>query len=87
MIWRLLSNRGVSTLDEAVELIDWYRVRWEIELFFVILREGCCIEALQLGSAECIEMALAFYLVVAWRIKRLVWLETWSARAASRSSV
>lgn len=59
MGWRLLSNRQVGTLEQAVELIDWYRARWEIELFFLILKEGCRIEALQLGSAERIETALA----------------------------
>lgn len=72
VLWRLLSNRPVHTLEEAVELIDWYRARWEIELFFLILKEGCRIEALQLGRVERIETALALYLVVAWRINRLM---------------
>ena len=72
MLWRLLSNRQVGTLEQAVELIDWYRARWEIKLFFLILKEDCRIEALQLGSAERIETALALYLVVAWRINRLM---------------
>ena len=62
MGWRLLSNRQVGTLEQAVELIDWYRARWEIKLFFLILKEDCRIEALQLGSAERIETALALYL-------------------------
>lgn len=72
VVWRLLSNRAVDTLEQAVELIDWYRARWEIELFFLILKEGCRIEALQLGKVERIETALALYLVVAWRINRLM---------------
>lgn len=72
VLWRLLSNRPVRTLEEGVELIDWYRARWEIELFFLILKEGCRIEALQLGHIERIETALALYLVVAWRINRLM---------------
>ena len=72
VVWRLLSNRQVGTLEQAVELIDWYRARWEIELFFLILKEGCRIEALQLGHVERIETALALYLVVAWRINRLM---------------
>ena len=72
VLWRLLSNRPVHTLEEAIELIDWYRARWEIELFFLILKEGCRIEALQLGHIERIETALALYLVVAWRINRLM---------------
>ena len=41
-------------------------------MFFLILKEDCRIEALQLGSAERIETALALYLVVAWRINRLM---------------
>jgi Transposase DNA-binding len=32
--WRLLTNRAASTLDETIELIDWYRARWEIEILF-----------------------------------------------------
>jgi hypothetical protein len=38
--WRLLTNRAVPTLAAAVELLDWYRARWEIELFFLVLKEG-----------------------------------------------
>jgi hypothetical protein len=45
---------------------------WEIELLFLILKEGCRIEALQLENVERIETALALYLVVAWRINRLM---------------
>jgi len=25
--WRLLTNRAANTLDEAIELIEWYRAR------------------------------------------------------------
>lgn len=28
--WRLLSNREVGDFEAAVQLIDWYRARWEI---------------------------------------------------------
>lgn len=70
--WRLLTNRSAATLEAAVELIDWYRARWEIELLFLVLKEGCRVEALQLGTMERIERALALFLVVAWRIARLM---------------
>ena len=70
--WRLLTNREAPTLAEAVELVDWYRTRWEIELLFLTLKEGCRIEALQLSTIERIERALALYLVIAWRIGRLM---------------
>lgn len=72
VVWRLLSNREVGTLEEAAQLIDWYRTRWEIELLFLTLKEGCRVEALQLSSVQRIERALAIYLVVAWRVGLLM---------------
>lgn len=72
VLWRLLSNRQVDTLEQALELIDWYRPRWEIELLFLILKEGCRIEALQLQDIQRIETVLALYLVVAWLINQLM---------------
>lgn len=70
--WKLLSNRQADTLEEACELIDWYRARWEIELFFLVLKEGCRVERLQLGNKDRLETALALYMVIAWRINRLM---------------
>jgi hypothetical protein len=70
--WRLLSNREVADFEAAVQLIDWYRARWEIELFFHVLKNGCRVEALQLASMERLERALALFMVVAWRIARLM---------------
>lgn len=70
--WRLLTNRCAETLESCAELIDWYRARWEIELLFLVLKEGCRVEALQLATMERIERALALFLVVAWRIARLM---------------
>ena len=57
-----------------MRLIDWYRRRWLIKIFFRILKSGCQIEALQLGTLERLERALVIYLIIAWRILHLV---TW----------
>jgi hypothetical protein len=72
VVWRLLTNRVASTLQDAVELINWYRARWEIELFFLVLKEGCRVERLQLSDTERLQTALALYMVIAWRINRLM---------------
>jgi len=81
--WRLLTNRGVTDLDAAAQLIEWYRCRWEIETLFHVLKNGCRVEALQLGSVGKLELALAVYLVVSWRLARLIRLgrihPEWSA--------
>lgn len=70
--WRLLTNLSVETREQAVKMIDWYLARWEIEMLFHVFKNGCRIEALQLESIERIERALVVYLIVAWRIARLM---------------
>ena len=72
VVWRLLTNREAPALDDIVQLIDWYRARWEIEMFFHIVKNGCRIEALQLSQLDRIERALALFMVVSWRIAHLM---------------
>jgi hypothetical protein len=72
LCWRLLTNRLAETVEQARELIEWYRARWEIEMFFHVLKTGCRVEALQLASLPKIERALALFMVVSWRIARLM---------------
>lgn len=70
--WRLLTNRTAETLADAAQRIDWYRARWEIEMLFLVLKEGCRVEALQLSTVERLERAFALFLIVSWRIARLM---------------
>lgn len=70
--WRLLTNLPVEDLEQAARMIDWYRSHWEIEMFFHVLKNGCRVESLQLASIEKLERALVLYMVVAWRIARLM---------------
>ena len=70
--WRLLSNREGIDFAAVTELIDWYRARWEIELLFHVVKNACRVEALQLSTLARLERALAMYVVVAWRIARLM---------------
>ena len=72
--WRLLTNRAAETLEAVAQLIDGYRRRWRVEIFFSILKSGCRVEMLQLGTLERLERALVLYLIIAWRILHLV---TW----------
>ena len=72
--WRLLTNRLAETLEQGGELIDGYRRRWLIEIFCRILKSGCRLEALQLGTLERLERALVIYLSIAGRSLHLV---TW----------
>lgn len=66
--WLLLTTIPVHSLDEAQEKLHWYTCRWQIEVFFKILKSGCRIEQRQLETAARLRRCLALYAVVAWRI-------------------
>jgi len=35
-----MTNRQAHGRDAVIELIEWHRARWEIELFFNVLKNG-----------------------------------------------
>ncbi len=72
--WILLTNLAVETLEQAQEKLAWYLCRWQIEVFFKILKSGCTVEELQLEHVDRIENALAFYQIIAWRVLYLTML-------------
>ena len=74
MQWLLLTNLPVDTPAQALEKIQWYLCRWQIEVYFRILKSGCRIEKLQLEKLERLEPALACYMIVAWRVLFLTML-------------
>lgn len=69
--WRLLTTLAVATLPAAVEKVQWYCVRWGIEVFHKVLKSGCRVEEVQLQEAARLQRYLAIKLVVAWRV---MWL-------------
>jgi hypothetical protein len=72
--WLLLTNLPVETPEQAIEKLSWYLCRWQIEVYFRILKSGCRIEKLQLERLQRLEPALAFYMIVAWRVLFLTML-------------
>lgn len=72
--WLLLTNLEVSSAQEAREKVQWYVCRWQIEVYFRILKSGCRVEELQLQERDRLEVALALYMIVAWRVLYLIML-------------
>ena len=72
--WLLLTNLLVGNGTEAAEKVEWYICRWQIEVYFRILKSGCRVEQLQLQSRDRLEVALTFYMIIAWRVLYLVML-------------
>lgn len=72
--WMLLTTLPVSSFEQAIEKVQWYTCRWQIEVFFKILKSGCRIEHRQFESAERIKRCLALDAVIAWRVLHLAML-------------
>ncbi len=66
--WLLLTSLPVATFAEAMAVVEAYCCRWEIEVFFRVLKSGCGIEDLQFERQDRYEACLALYLIVAWRV-------------------
>jgi hypothetical protein len=66
--WLLITDMEVNSLEEALEKLQWYSCRWQIEIFFFTLKSGCQIEKLQLETLGRLESAVALYMIVAWRL-------------------
>lgn len=72
--WLLLTSVPVADFAGACTVMQWYRARWEIELFFRVLKQGCQIERLRLETDHRLLNALAIYLIIAWRIHTITML-------------
>jgi hypothetical protein len=70
--WLLLTNLIVDSAEEAREKVQWYVCRWQIEVYFRVLKSGCKVEQLQLQERDRLEVALALYMIVAWRVLYLI---------------
>ncbi len=71
--WRLLTTHRVTSLEQALQVIEWYRWRWRIEQLFAILKQaGLDLESTQLESVDAIERLTILALSVALRILQLL---------------
>lgn len=66
--WTLLTNVPVSNFEEAIERINWYKLRWKIEEYFRVLKSGCKIEASRLSAGTKLQKLIAIKSLIAFKI-------------------
>ena len=75
--WMLWTTLPVGTVEEALEVVKYYRLRWRIEDFHRTLKEGCRVERTQLKTAARIETLVAYSTAVAVRLLQIThWART-----------
>jgi hypothetical protein len=69
--WKLITDLPVRDRVEAIEKINWYALRWKIEVFHKILKSGCKAEESRLRTAERLANLMAVLCILSWRV---LWL-------------
>lgn len=69
--WMLLTNMPVDSIEDAVKMGKWYRLRWQIECYHRILKSGCKIEECRLETYERLKRYIRLKSIIAFR---LFWL-------------
>ncbi len=80
--WKLITNLPVTSRKQAIEKLNWYALRWKIEVFHKILKSGCKAEEAKLHTAERLANLISVFCIVSWRI---FWM-TMVQRAAPEQS-
>ena len=66
--WKLITDLPVDSHADAVEKLQWYAMRWKIEVFHKILKSGCRAEQARLRTAERLVRLLAVFCILSWRV-------------------
>ena len=65
--WILLTSLPIGNLQQVRTVIQYYCVRWIVEVFFRTLKSGCRIEARRFEHIERFLPCLSIYMIVTWR--------------------
>ena len=69
--WLLLTTLPIDSAEQVQQIIEYYCLRWQIEIYFRTLKSGCRVEERQFETLSRIQNSLAVYTMVAWRVMYL----------------
>ena len=80
--WKLITDLPVRGRTDAIKKINWYAMRWKIEVFHKVLKSGCKAEASKLRTAERLANLMAVFCILSWRVLWLTMLNRTAPDAA-----
>jgi hypothetical protein len=66
--WKLVTNLPVTCKADAIRMLEWYALRWRIEMFHKVMKSGCRAEESKLRTAERLANLIAMMCILAWRV-------------------
>lgn len=80
--WKLITDLPVQSRKGAIEKLEWYALRWKIEVFHKILKSGCKAEEAKLRTAQRLANLISVYCILSWRIFWMTMLNRSAAEAS-----
>ena len=69
--WLLVTTLPIDDAEHVQQIISYYSIRWQIEIYFRTLKCGCRIEDRQFETVDRILNCLAVYSIIAWKVMYL----------------
>ena len=66
--WKLITDLPVQSRKDAIEKLEWYALRWKIEVFHKILKSGCKAEESKLRTAQRLANLISVFCILSWRV-------------------
>jgi hypothetical protein len=66
--WKLITDLPVQSRKDAIEKLEWYALRWKIEVFHKILKSGCKAEESRLRTAQRLANLISVFCILSWRV-------------------
>lgn len=63
-----MTNVSVKTYEDAIERLNWYKRRWDIEVYHKVIKSGCKVEDCRLQSADRLIPYITLCSIIAWRL-------------------
>ena len=73
ILWRLLTTHEITDASKAIQIIQWYELRWQIEeLFRTLKSQGLNVEGSQIGDGFSLKKLCLMALVASLQVMQLV---------------
>ena len=67
--WTPIKGQTSTPIDKhAIEKLEWYALRWKIEVFHKILKSGCKAEESKLRTAQRLTNLVSVFCILSWRV-------------------
>ena len=69
--WVLYTSLSVHSMEDALQIVEYYKLRWLIEIFHFVLKQGAKVEQLDIETAHGLQNAIVTYAMIALQVQNL----------------